>query len=326
MNYFLSIFVFICVLFFYIHIYHHYKTSNDLEIYKIDNNPTNERLEEVCNIKQPFVFYINNTDLLDMFNLDFLIKRFGQFDIKIRNVNNYDDTTQMYLPFQLEKSEMLLKNDKKNKFITENNSEFINETGLEKFLSVNDEFLKPPLLSNTYYDFVTGSEYTTTPLRHFVNYRNYICVTSGALKLKLICPSDTKYLSKEKDYENFEFRSPINVWNVQEDYKNNFGKVRIVDVELKRGAVLHIPAYWWYSVKFGKDTSYLVFNYRTYMNNVALIPDLCVHFLQRQNIKHNSMQKFIEDKEVDEEIIITEEIEEKSDKNDNVKDEISKVD
>mgnify|MGYP001421592837 CR=1 FL=1 len=60
MNYLLSIFVFICVLFFYIHIYHNFKTSNDLEIYTIDNDPTNEKLEEVCNVKQPFVFYTNN--------------------------------------------------------------------------------------------------------------------------------------------------------------------------------------------------------------------------------------------------------------------------
>jgi hypothetical protein len=62
------------------------------------------------------------------------------------------------------------------------------------------------------------------------------------------------------------------------------------------------------------------------MNNIALIPDLCVHFLQRQNIKHNSMQKFIEDKEPDEEITLTEEVEEKSDKNVFENNEINKVD
>ena len=149
MNYLLSVFVFICVLFFYIHIYHHFKTSNDLEIYTIDNDPTNERLEEVSNIKQPYVFYTSNNDLLDMFNLNFLMKRFGEFDIKIRDITNFDDETQMYLPFQLKNSELLLQNDKKNKYITENNSEFIRETGLEKFLLANDEFLKPPLLSSS---------------------------------------------------------------------------------------------------------------------------------------------------------------------------------
>lgn len=330
MNYLLSIFVFICVLFFYIHIYHHFKTSNDLEIYKIDNDPTNDRLEEVCNVKQPFVFNTSNRELLEMFNLQFLMKKFGEFDVKIRDVTNFDDETQMYLPFQLKNSELLLQKDKKNKYITENNSEFIKETGLERFLLVSDEFLKPPLLSNTYYDYICGSEYTTTPLRHFINYRNYICVTNGVLKVKLICPDDTKYLSKEKDYENFEFRSPVNVWNVQDCYKNNFGKVRVIDVELKKGAFLYIPSYWWYSVKFEKNTSYLCFSYRTYMNNIALVPDLALHFLQRQNIKHNSMKKFIMDKEPDEEIIITEEVEETVeepvDKSSGAKDEISRVD
>ena len=94
MNYLLSIFVFICVLFFYIHIFHHFKTSNDLEIYTIDNDPSNEKLEEVCNIKQPFVFYTNNMNLLEMFNLNFLIPKFGEFDIKIRDVTNFDDEMQ----------------------------------------------------------------------------------------------------------------------------------------------------------------------------------------------------------------------------------------
>mgnify|MGYP000982525035 CR=1 FL=1 len=291
MNYLFSLLIFISILFIYIHIYHHYKTSNDLEVYTLEI-PNNDKLEEICNIKQPFVFDYKNKELAEMFNIDFLIHKFGDFDINIRDINNHDDEKQLYLPFSLKKSEILLKNDKKNKYITENNSEFIKETGLEKFIEINDEFLKPPLLFNSCYDYVCASENTVTPLRYNVNYRNYIYVTKGVLNLKLICPNDTKYLDKIKDFENFEFRSPINPWNVQKEYKGTFGKVRVLNIEIKKNTMLYIPSYWWYSVKFQKDSSYLMFKYRTYFNNIAILPDLLISFLQKQNIKHNLLKKF----------------------------------
>ena len=38
-------------------------------------------------------------------------------------------------------------------------------------------------------------------------------------------------------------------------------------------------------------SSVLSLKYRTYMNTiVAIIPDLCISFLQKQNIKHNIQQ------------------------------------
>tara|TARA_A100001011_G_C14303293_1_gene841881 strand:- start:1378 stop:2466 length:1089 start_codon:yes stop_codon:yes gene_type:complete len=290
-NYVLSLLVFIVILFFYIHIYHHYKTSNDLEVYTLEN-PTRDKLEEVCNLRQPFVFNYNNEDLITVFRLDSLIHKFGNFDIKIRNIKNYDDESEMYLPFTLDKSKVLLTNDKKNKYITENNGDFIDETGLRRLFEKNDEFLRPPLLSNNNYDFLCGSKDTITPLRYNISYRNYIYVTNGKVKVKLVCPNDSKYLNKIKDYENFEFRSPLNLWNIQENYKDNFGKIRFVDIELEKGNMLYLPAYWWYSIKFDENTQICTFKYRTYMNNIAILPDLVMYFLQRQNIKHNLMKRF----------------------------------
>jgi hypothetical protein len=285
--------------------YHHYNTSNDLEVYTIDT-PDNERLEEVCNMKQPFVFKLNNEELMGMFNLNFLMTKFGNFDINIRNVNNFDDESQMYLPLSLEKSQVLFEKDGKSIFITERNGEFISETGLEKYLTQNDEFMKPPLVSNSYYDFTCGSKNTVTPLRYNINYRNYIYVTNGTLNLKLICPNDSKYLQQVKDFEIFEFRSPINVWNVQEDYKKTFGRVRVLDIKLEKGTMLYLPPFWWYSVKFDKNSSYLNFNYRTYMSTMSILPSLALHFLQRQNIKHKSIKKFKLEEENVEEIILEE--------------------
>ena len=55
----ITCFIFCIVLFMYIHIFFHLNTSDDLEVYEIDQ-PSKEKLEEICDIKQPVVFNFNN--------------------------------------------------------------------------------------------------------------------------------------------------------------------------------------------------------------------------------------------------------------------------
>ena len=59
MNIIIFILVFSIVLFIYIHIYYHFKTNNDLEILEI-NNISKERLEEICDLRQPLTMTIDN--------------------------------------------------------------------------------------------------------------------------------------------------------------------------------------------------------------------------------------------------------------------------
>ena len=59
MNYFIAIFIFCVVLFLYLHIYYHLKTSNDLEVYTIER-PSKNKLEEICDLRQPVVFEFSN--------------------------------------------------------------------------------------------------------------------------------------------------------------------------------------------------------------------------------------------------------------------------
>ncbi|GAF78491.1 unnamed protein product, partial [marine sediment metagenome] len=54
MKYLITIFIFSIVLFLYLHVQYHLKTSSDLEIYTIDN-PTKEKLEEICDLRQPVI-------------------------------------------------------------------------------------------------------------------------------------------------------------------------------------------------------------------------------------------------------------------------------
>ena len=57
----------------------------------------------------------------------------------------------------------------------------------------------------------------------------HLYVTSGKASTKLIPPNYTKYLNIKNDYENAEFRSPINPWNVDPRDRADFNKVKVLE-------------------------------------------------------------------------------------------------
>ena len=302
MNIIFSTLIFCIVLFIYLHVYFHLKKSEDLELYEIDL-PSKTKLEEICDIRQPVVFNFHNMRLNESFTRGALLDTYGAFDIKIRNVKDKDkdkdgledndnmNISEMYIPLAFSSALKVLKDDTQSKYLSENNGDFLEETGLQKVFAYNDEFLRPAMVSNCLYDVVLGSNKCQTPFRYDVNYRNYFLVTEGEVQLKLAPPKSTRYLALIKDYENFEFRSPVNPWQVQPVYRADFDKVKCLEVNLKKGQIIFIPAYWWYSMSFLKETTLCSFKYRTYMNNVAILPQLALRFLQRQNVKRNVVQE-----------------------------------
>ena len=331
MNILLILLIFCLVLFFYLHIYFQLKTSEDLEIYEIEHEPSKERLEEICDLRQPVVFLSFsendkiNKNLLPNCTQAKLLSNYSVFDVKIRSTkktsdtidirdtshrrdtsdnivgdtsNNLlkpveDDSDLLYIPLPLKSALKALAEDKEAKYFSENNSEFLDESGLGKLYKYNDAFLRPPMTSNCIYDYITGSKGTQTPLRYEINYRNFFMVTEGEIKIKMTQPKSSKYLFPIKDYEYLEFKSPINPWNVQEPYKSDFEKIKCLEITLKKGQLFYLPAYWWYSFEFSDSSSICSFKYRTYMNNMAILDKLFIYFLQSQNIKRKNMKLFV---------------------------------
>ena len=294
-KYFIFVFIFSVVLFLYLHITYHLKCGNDLEVYTIEQ-PSKEKLEEICDLRQPVIFEFRNEEMLNDVNLSVLDDNYSAFDINLRDLSNKDDSSELYLPFLLSEGLNIFRSDKNSKFITENNEEFLKETAVVKTYKYNDGFLRPPLVSKCSYDFMSGSVGSKTPLRYDLNYRNYYYVTSGQIKIKLIPPHSKKYLYVKKDYDNFEFSSPLNIWNIQHQYKADFNKVKVLDVTLNKGDIIYIPAYWFYTISFEKISSICTFKYRTFMNSLAISPELVLSLLQGQNIKRDVAVK-VEKKE-----------------------------
>ena len=309
MNFIFILLIFCLVLFFYLHIYFQLKTSDDLEIYEIEN-PSKERLEEICDLRQPVVFKYDKNDNITKINEGCLqstiVAKYSAFDVKIRNVlpdikneedisgNSKNDSSsfdgELYIPLSLTNAINVMQEDKKSNYFSEKNADFLEESGLGKLYKYNDVFLRPHMVSNCIYDYMFGSKGTQTPFRYELNYRNYFMVTEGEVKIKMTPYKSSKYLLPIKDYENFEFRSPINPWNVKEEYKPDFDKIKCLEIILKKGQLFYLPAYWWYSIEFNeKTTSVCSFKYRTYMNIISILDKLFIHFLQSQNIKRKNI-------------------------------------
>ena len=282
--------IFCIVLFFYLHIQFHLKTSNDLEMYEVDD-PSKDRLEEICDLRQPVLFNFDCPKVMDVSRRTYLANNYHAFEFKIRNTQDNDPNAELYIPLPVHAALKLFDEDQRSMYFSENNAEFLNETGVMKSMRYNDDFLRPYMVSNCNYDIMLASESTCTPFRYEVNYRNYFLLTEGTAQIKLAPPHSAKYLYPIYDYENFEFKSPINPWKPQPKYAADFDKIKCLEFTMVPGKTLYIPAYWWYSIQFGKQTSVACFRYRTYMNNLAISPYIGLHALQLQNVKRDVAKK-----------------------------------
>jgi hypothetical protein len=262
----LSIIFTICfVVVIYIHIFFQLKTSDDLEIYEIQM-PSKQKLEEVCNFKQPVVFNYTEDTLMNC-NVSSL-QEYLAFDVYVF------DEQYVKVPLPLEKAMELFKT---KMYATMNNSEFLNETMAKRYFTVTDLALRPPLVSSIHYDVMFGSDKYTTRLQYSKYYRNYFLVTTGSVTIKLAPPRNSMFLNEIKNYETQEFYSELNPWS--ETNK----KVKFLEIVLTQGQLIYIPAYWWYSIRLEKDACVCMYKYSTIMNVVATLPDLAIGFLQKQN-------------------------------------------
>ena len=287
----IGIFIFCLVLFVYLHVQFHLKRSNDLEMYEVEY-PSKDKLEEICDLRQPVLFEFESQKISESTNKEYITNNYHAFEVKIRDVNETDDNAELYIPLPLHSACKLFDEDKTSSYFSENNGDFLEETGVIKNFKYNDDFLRPYMVSNCNYDILFGSAQTITPFRYEINYRNFFLLTQGAAQIKMAPPYSCKYLYPNYDYENFEFRSPVNPWSPQPKYVADFDKIKCLEFTLTPGKTLFIPAYWWYSIKFtNSNTSISCFHYRTYMNNIAITPYIALHALQIQNVKRDVAKK-----------------------------------
>ena len=304
----LTLVIFFLVLFIYLHIQFHLKKSEDLEMYEMDA-PSKDKLEEICDLRQPILFDFDCDNIIAISNRTHILNNYPSFDIKIRDIKDEDTNHDLYIPLPVNAAIELFNENKNNNYFSEKNMDFLKETTILKILQKNDDFLRPTMLSNRFYDVIIGGNNIFTPLRYEINYRNYFVVTEGSVKIKLTPPNSKKHLFPIYDYENFEFKSLVNTWNPQSKYLQEFNKIKCLEFTLTIGKTLFLPPYWWYSIQFIENASITCFQYRTYMNNLAVLPYTGLHFLQMQNIKRKFIKHIVTNNEIKEEPLENTEIE-----------------
>jgi len=276
--------IFCIVLFIYIHVYNHIKTSNYLEVYEIENL-SKDKFEDIINFKQPLL--LNNSSLIDNIDANYLISNYPTFDLNLYNKQN-----GLFLKTKMEDFDAIINNDTSNNYITYNNKEFLEETTIEKLLSSSDTFFRPYNVCNKNYDIIMGKKNNSTQLKYSINSRNILYLSSGKIEVTMCPPKYYKNLHVQKNYELLDFYSAIDINNIQSNYKNDYHKVKFLRVLLNTTQVLIIPPYWFYSIKFLEENTIVFLNtYRTYTSSIAIVPDLFIQLLQENNLKLNIIKE-----------------------------------
>ena len=270
MNTLISVLTVAVVVFLYLHIVYHLKTSNDLEVYEVEL-PDKNKLEELCNLRQPILFNYQNDEL---FKCSPRLFSHDAFEV------NVVDASNVSVPLPMEKTRRLFQ---KTPHHTEHNADFLKETMLDRAYECNDFHFRPPMTVQKKYDLLFGGDGAATMLKYSDWYRNFIYAVDGELKIKLAPPRNYRYLDVQTDYERGEFFSRMNAWSASE--KADHAKIKFLDLTLKKGQMLFIPAYWFYTVQFNREACACSFQYKTLMNYVATLPDTIIRILQQQNTK-----------------------------------------
>ena len=277
-----AIIIFILMLILYSQIMFQLKKGDDMEIYEIDYTNITD-LNKSANLKQPIIFEFSNfVSTLNDYSLKFLAVEYGSFDVFIKEPEDYHtDRPINTVVIDLAAAESLVKTDTSSKYYSNQNQSLIYETGLDKYFKQLDKYLQPMFSVFSKYDIMFGSSGTTTPLTYHTYERRFVYVNGGKISVKMTPWRSNKYMVVNKDYENYEFVSPLNVWNPQDNYRTGFQKMKFLDFVVHSGNILYIPPFWYYSIKIEDDDGLIyVADYGSPMNIISNTINLGHYFYE----------------------------------------------
>lgn len=277
-----AIIIFILMLILYSQIMFQLKKGDDMEIYEIDYTNITD-LNKSANLKQPIIFEFSNfVSTLNDYSLKFLAAEYGSFDVFIKEPEDYHtDRPINTVVIDLAAAESLVKTDTSSKYYSNQNQSLIYETGLDKYFKQLDKYLQPIFSVFSKYDIMFGSSETTTPLTYHTYERRFVYVNGGKISVKMTPWRSNKYMVVNKDYENYEFASPLNVWNPQDNYRTGFQKMKFLDFVVHSGNILYIPPFWYYSIKIEDDNGLIyTMDYGSPMNILSNTVNLGHYFYE----------------------------------------------
>ena len=255
MNTLLYIIIFLVIAITYIHIIYHIKTSNKMEVYDIDYNGV-AHLNEICDLRQPFTFRCTTNE------------------ININRSNTVNKNTKINI---IKKQKIPDENDK---IISHNNDILVKLPNIQENIIHYENNIKPNFNITTLHDIMFADENMKTDLSYNYNYRNFFHITEGSIIIRFLPPNVTNKINHHTDYELLQEISNVDIWKNNDNFK-------YVEIKISSNDTLFIPPYWWYSVRFLEPTTIVTFKYRTFMNNVTILPKLLYSYITIHNRKVN---------------------------------------
>lgn len=286
MSFLVNILVFFIVFIFYLQLTEQHKKNNDLEVYQLDHIDYKD-MHDYCRLKLPIVINYNNV------NPEF-VSRVNKQDVlsclKFLQIKNEDDfyketPDNSYVEMDTQNANILFETSSGESYYTEKNNETISSSPLRKAFESNDFMLKPTMNVVTEYDILFGKENSHTPFRYHTQQRKFICCHEGSVSIKMSSWDSSDLLDPIHDYESYDFRSPIRIWNPQQQWAANVKQMETLDIVLEKGCMLYIPSFWWYSIKFEKDSFVSSSQYSSLMNCVYNIPSWTLHYIQETSME-----------------------------------------
>ena len=289
MTLFMSILVFLLVLFAYVHIMAQYAKSQDMEIYEADF-AGNAGLQEICDVRQPVVVELRGAapGFFAEATLPKFLRAGATSLVALRDGGDYlaagDAPVEgIALPFKTVVE--MLDADADARLFSDGNADFAEDADLAADLGELDRLLRPPGTVQTRYDVMLGARGAHTPLRWAADHRRFVVVCAGSVSVKMTPFKSGKYLHEVRDYASCEFRSQIDVWAPPARFAGDLERVKFLEFELPAGSALYVPPYWWYSLRYAEaeDSLLLGYTYNTLLNRLANAGDLARCALQRHN-------------------------------------------
>lgn len=286
MSLLINILVFFIVLIFYLQLAEQHKKNNDLEVYQLDHIERKD-MQDYCRLKLPIVINYNNVnpDFVDRINKQDVFTSLRYLQIKNEDDFYKEIPDNSYVEMDVQNANILFETSSEEPYYTEKNDDAIQACPLQKVFKSNDFMLKPDMNIVSEYDIMFGKHQSHTPFRYHTQQRKFICCHEGAVSIKMSAWESSDLLNATHDYECYDFRSPIRVWNPQPQWIANVKQMETLDIVLEKGCMLYVPSFWWYSIEFQRDSLISSCQYSSFMNCVYNLPSWILHYIQETSME-----------------------------------------
>ena len=263
MDIILFICLFLAILITYLHIMKEYAYSTNLNVYEADYID-NQNFQSICSLGQPFIM---NLDVTCVYNID-----------KDSYLHVKDACDNEVVSISYGSLENLINQEKQ--YYSERNKDFVTQHLSENYTKC-DDYLKPYMNLYTHYDYILGSPNVNTNTKYHTSSRLFLYVKSGQIEAKFSCWNSKSIMEPFIDYEHLEFLSEKNIWEMCDN---------VISITVNEGQVVFVPPWWFYSIRFIEKSEIFYFEYQTMLNFTLNSHHLCLHHLQKSNIRSQVLE------------------------------------